>query len=144
MQKEDGNEYIVSNENISIYISFQKKQQKKQNKKNSNIRAKSTKFFLQISMMKEVLASVEESYRKTKTIVLTSNIYFVVNIDKNINISSKKLERYFDAMIVLNKIAKANNMEFGIEKLRSELNSKKFMINEFYKMLLAPTRFIKK
>lgn len=91
MQKEDGNEYIVSNENISIYISFQKKQQKKQNKKNSNIRAKSTKFFLQISMMKEVLASVEESYRKTKTIVLTSNIYFVVNIDKNINISSKKL-----------------------------------------------------
>lgn len=91
MQKEDGNEYIVSNENISIYISFQKKQQKKQNKKTSNIRAKSTKFFLQISMMKEVLASVEESYRKTKTIVLTSNIYFVVNIDKNINISSKKL-----------------------------------------------------
>ena len=90
MQKEDGNEYIVSNENISIYISFQKKQ-KKQNKKNSNIRAKSTKFFLQISMMKEVLASVEESYRKTKTIVLTSNIYFVVNIDKNTNISSKKL-----------------------------------------------------
>ena len=89
MQKEDGNEYIVSNENISIYISFQKN--KKNNKKNSNIRAKSTKFFLQISMMKEVLASVEESYRKTKTIVLTSNIYFVVNIDKNINISSKKL-----------------------------------------------------
>ena len=42
-------------------------------------------------MMKEVLASVEESYRKTKTIVLTSNIYFVVNIDKNINISSKKM-----------------------------------------------------
>ena len=67
--------------------------------------------------MKEVLASVEESYRKTKTIVLTNNIYFVVNIDKNINISSKKLERYFDAMIVLNKIAEANNMEFEIEKL---------------------------